>query len=361
MAAAEIKNTFGKRAPDGAWEIPILGDIGFFGVDGADLIRELQAVKPTQVRFTIYSPGGAVYDAIAVVGYMLEKGIESFTEIYGVCASAATVFAAHSGPKNTAIAPGSLFLVHMPFGGDQKAIDNATAFLVDLYVKAYGWTKAEAKNYMLANDNEGEFWTAAEAKKLGVCSEIMEGAKVAAHYQLKPTAMADNKTKVPVKLTFGKAVSAAFGGEVTAEVDVEQATADAIKEKDEEIATLKGQIATLEEAAKPSEGMVPEAQVTEAKAKVTELEATIASGAVTLAAKDTDIAALNTKIKELEAKVPLASRTIANNTDASIGRKPGEGDAPSAGDLIVRAAMKGANALQIAQAKLNADRNKPAA
>ena len=108
--------TICKRAPDGAWEIPILGDIGFFGTNGEDLIRELNAVKPDKVKFIIYSPGGAVYDAIAVAGWIREKGIECYAEIYGVCASAATVFAALAGPKNTAISPGSMFLIHMPYG-----------------------------------------------------------------------------------------------------------------------------------------------------------------------------------------------------------------------------------------------------
>ncbi len=118
-----------KRAPDGAWEIPILGDIGFFGTNGEDLIRELQAVKPDVVKFIIYSPGGMVYDAIAVAGWIQEKGIECYAEIYGVCASAATIFAALAGPKRTAIAPGSMFLVHMPYGGDQKAITEAQNIL----------------------------------------------------------------------------------------------------------------------------------------------------------------------------------------------------------------------------------------
>lgn len=358
MGQKERIATLGKRAPDGAWEIPILGDIGFFGTNGEDLIRELNAVRPAEVRFLIYSPGGAVYDAIAVVGYMLDKGIKSYTEIYGLCASAATVFAAHSGPKNTAIAPGSLFLVHMPFNGDQKALDNATAFLIDLYMKSYGWTKAEAKQYMEFDNGEGELWTAAEAKKFGVVSEIMEGAKVAAHVKqrINPPAMAEKvKNTVPVKLTFGKAITAAFGGEVTAEVDLEQEVADQLKEKDDTIAELQAQIKVLAEA-KVEVPDVPEviedaaevkakAEAEEVKAKAAEKLATDAHTkalADLKAAHAAEIAAL---------RKPLDKPTVANNAEVKH-----TADAPTPSESAAKTfASKNVNALA---AGLNAKADK---
>lgn len=316
------------------WEIPVLGDIGFFGVNGADLIRELQAVKPTQVRFTIYSPGGAVYDAIAVVGYMLEKGIESFTEIYGVCASAATVFAAHSGPKNTAIAPGSMFLVHMPYGGDQKARDNATDFCINLYTKAYGWTKAEARKHMEAENGEGVFWTAAEAKKLGVCSEVMEGAKVAAHYNLKPTAMADNKTikvQAQVKLTTMDAARAAFSAEGTTaevEVDIEQATADALAAKDVVIAEKEAEIAALKAENEKAVEVAQAEAITSAKQEAVTAKADLTTAESKHAKELDDLKAAHAaEIAEL--KKPLAQRTIADN-QVPVGDEPTESDKAAA-------------------------------
>lgn len=168
--------TLGKRAPDGAWDIPLVGDVGAPGFSSEDLLRELLWAKPKAIRFIISSPGGLVYDAIAVAGWIREQGIEVYAEIYGLCMSAATVFAALAGPKRTAMAPGSMFLVHKPYGGDEKAVDNAMSFLVDLYASAYGWSKAEAKKHIEAEDGEGVLWTAAEAKKIGVVGEIMSTA-----------------------------------------------------------------------------------------------------------------------------------------------------------------------------------------
>lgn len=356
MASESTKKTFGKRAPDGAWEVPILGDIGFFGVNGEDLIRELSAVRPETVKFIIYSGGGAVYDAIAVAGFIREKGITCFAEIYGVCASAATVFAALAGPKNTAIAPGSTFLVHMPFGGDQKLIDNAAEFLADLYVKAYGWTKAEANKHMQADEGRGIFWTAKEAKAHGVVGEIMEVSAVAARLNINTPAMADSKPTVKVKanvklagMDIVRAALSEQGATVEVDAEVEQQVADDLAAKDARIAELEAENAELK-ASKPEEGsVVPVEELTQAKAKVTELEATIATKSSEVEAKEKALVQANAKVKELEAKIPAAQRTVANNQEAGQGRITN--DPPTQAQSIVKEALKGANPLMVAQAR----------
>lgn len=323
----DLKKTLGKRAPDGVYDIPLLGEVGYFGFQAEDLIRELMFVKPTQVRFVVYSPGGAVYDAIAVVGYLKANGIESFTEVYGYCASAATVFAAHSGPKRTAIAPGSMFLVHMPFHSegstneaDVKAIDNAVEFLSSLYMDAYGWTKAEVKKYMEANDGNGIPWTATEAKKLGIASEIMDVGKVAARYNLKPTAMAENKNtvKATVKLTLAQALASVAGG-AEVEVEVEKATADAIAERDTRIAQLESELEAAK-AAVPAEGsVVPAEQVTNATKKIEELEKAVSDKTKEVSAKADELSKAAAQIKELQSKIPAATPTVADNQDGTTG------------------------------------------
>ncbi len=329
---AEAIKTYGKRAPDGAWEVPVLGDIGFFGIDGADLIRELNAVKPSTVKFLIYSPGGAVYDAIAVAGYIQDKGIECYAEIFGTCMSAATVFAALAGPKRTAIAAGSMFLVHMPYGGDQKAIDNAADYLIDLYVKSYGWTKAEARKHMEADEGNGILWTADEAKELGVVSEVMK-MSLAAHYKQKHTAMAEKKkTTVTVNLNLGERVSAAFGGQVTAEIDVDQAVADQLAEKDTRIAQLETELAEAKKA--------PEAEEVQEEVKEEVKEEAPAEPAEVVAMR-TDLAKANARVAELEAamKKPLAKATVGDNRAAGVGAAPGAPEKDNPNTAVLKQAM----------------------
>lgn len=349
------KKILGKRAPDGVYEIPLLGDVGYFGFRGEDLIRELIYVKPAKVRFTIYSPGGAVYDAIAVVGFMQANGIESFTEIYGYCASAATVFAAHSGPKNTAIAPGSMFLVHMPFHEDgnddegaKKAIENAVDFLIALYVSAYGWTKAEARKYMEANDGNGIPWTAAECKKLGIASEIMEGAKVAARLNINPAAMADTKKtiKVQAKVSLGTldAIRASLGEGATYEVEVpvEEETAKVIADAEARIADLEKENADLKakaEGADTANAATATAQAEAVQAKA-DLDAKVKAHADELAKINADHAA---KVKALEARIPAAKPTIANNQEGTIAASPNSDENPNV--LALRSVLAAASPL----------------
>ena len=83
---------------------------------------------------------------------------------------------------------------------------------------------------------------AAEAKKLGVAGEIMEGAKVAAHYQQNLKTMSKNTitAKAVVKLSAIDAVKAALSEGVTVdvEIDADKVSADAIAAR---VAELTGQ------------------------------------------------------------------------------------------------------------------------
>lgn len=327
----------GKRAPDGAYELPILGDIGFFGVDGADLIKELRAVKPTHVKFLIYSPGGAVYDAIAVAGYIKDQGIECFAEIFGTCASAATVFAALAGPKRTAIAPGSFLMVHMPYlsgGGepdkmDQQAIDNATAFLIDLYSASYGWSKAEARKFMEADGGRGTLWNVADAKKAGIVSEVMDQLKVAAHFNLNPTAMAENKKTIKVKtkvhLSTLEAVRAAMatdGTEIELEVAQEQVATDALTASQSRVAELEAENAQLKADKEKAVEVAQAEAVTNANKEAAQAKADLATAnaAHTKAIADKEAAHV---LAIAELTKPLASRTVGNNQEAGVGASPG--------------------------------------
>lgn len=327
--AVELTKTIGKRAPDGAWEVPILGDIGFFGVDGAELIRELNAVKPSAVKFLIYSPGGAVYDAIAIAGFIQDKGIECYAEIYGTCMSAATVFAALAGPKRTSIAAGSMFLVHMPYGGDQKSIDNATDWLIDLYVKSYGWSKAEARKHMEAEDGNGILWTADEAKELGVVGEVMK-MSIAAHFKQKHTAMAENKNTVKVtakvKLSTMDAIRAAMGegAEVEVEVSADEALTAELEQAKADATAANAKVTELEaKVAEHEAGAITDAQ------KVSDAENAAKEAVEQVTAKDEEIKNLKAQVKALDDKQPGATRTVANNQAASVAAMPGTATDPT--------------------------------
>ena len=354
MPIAPTAQVFAKRAPEGTLEIPIIGELGE-GVLGEMVMEQLRAMKPKAVKWIIYSPGGNAFDALAVCGYMKANGIISYSEVYGYASSAATVFIAHSGPTRTSIAPGAFINFHMASGKDPEVIADVNRELAQLYADAYGWTPKQALAYMAAGEeNRGTVWFANDTKKAGICSEVMTELKVAAHAQLIKPAMAEKNTmKVNAKVSLGtmEAVRAAMGEGTTIEVeiDIDEATQAAIQEKEAAIAALTTEVAALKAAqadgtAQAEARTIAETEANTAKAAlVTANETHISEVTALKAAHVAEIAAM---------KAPVVAAVVANNVNVEpIAVKPSE---VSEGAKIVKAALKQANPLQIAQAKMEA-------
>src|SRR5690348_14521514 len=80
-----------KNKTDGPTQLHIYDEIGFLGVTAADLIRDLADVNgPIDVH--INSPGGEVYDGLAIYNTLLSRpGVEVYID--GIAASIASVIA----------------------------------------------------------------------------------------------------------------------------------------------------------------------------------------------------------------------------------------------------------------------------
>jgi ATP-dependent protease ClpP protease subunit len=98
------------QADGAAAEVFIYDEIGGWGVLAADFVRDLQAIDASTVNVRISSPGGSVFEALAI--YASLKNIEATVNciIDGLCASAATVIAMAGDTITTA--PGSMWMVH---------------------------------------------------------------------------------------------------------------------------------------------------------------------------------------------------------------------------------------------------------
>jgi ATP-dependent protease ClpP protease subunit len=337
-----------RRAPEGVVEIPILGAIGET-VNAEDIIRDLMMFRPTEVKFIIYSPGGMAFDAIALVGYLNEKGIKSYTEIYGICASAATMLAAHSGKSRTAMAPGSQFMIHNGSGFIKKLVEDVNDFAVDLYRDAYGWDRKAVRSFMEANDGEGTFWNAEEAKKAGICSEVMSNARVAAHLNNEQPQRMQVKGKL-VSLVAVKGQEVEFEFDPTAELKdaseaLATATADRIaaetKEKDatDKVAALETKVSELQEANKSLDEVT--AKLTDEQAKTTAL--------------NTEVEALKARNEKLE-KLPTAKALDLSGDGKAVDPAEEGKNNLTQGEAIVKTAMASANPLQLAQAKMEAEK-----
>lgn len=86
-------NGFDVRAKDGVTEIDLYDEIGFFGVSAQDFRRELKAVDTPRVKLSINSPGGSVFDGIAMFNDLLDHPATVEVRVSGLAASAASIVA----------------------------------------------------------------------------------------------------------------------------------------------------------------------------------------------------------------------------------------------------------------------------
>lgn len=81
-------------------DIYLYGEVGYFGVTAADFCEELRRVKASTIDLHINSPGGQVYEGVAIYGALREHPATINVTVDGVAASAAS-FIACAGDRIT--------------------------------------------------------------------------------------------------------------------------------------------------------------------------------------------------------------------------------------------------------------------
>ncbi len=144
----------------------------------------LQAEDPKKdIYFYINSPGGSVYDALAIYDTMQYVANDIQTVGIGVQASAAA-FLLSSGTKGKRIIlPNSTVMIHQPSSGtrgkvtdmeiDLKESLRIKQRLSDIMAKNTGQTVKK-----IQSDMERDYWmTAEEAKRYGVVDKVIKSLK----------------------------------------------------------------------------------------------------------------------------------------------------------------------------------------
>lgn len=169
-------------------EISIFDEIGMWGVTAKNFIDELNTISAKQITLSINSPGGSVFDAIAIYNALRKKDAKVTCRVLGVAASAASLIAMAGDkivmPENT------FMMIHNPMSGchgnadDMReladVLDKIGASIVALYAARTGKTEDEVKS-LLANDT---WLTAAEAVELGFADEMEDVLKIAASFEI---------------------------------------------------------------------------------------------------------------------------------------------------------------------------------
>lgn len=184
-----LKNWFQMKAVDDkSAEISIYDEIGAWGVTAKDFINEFKALSAETITLSVNSPGGSVFDALAIYNTINNCGKKVKAKVMGVAASAASfiIMAADEieMPEN------AFLMVHNPIGlsfGNAEdmrdmadVLDKMAASLTNVYVARSGQPVEKVKELL-----DAETWlTAADAKELGFCDVVTPNMKMAACFEI---------------------------------------------------------------------------------------------------------------------------------------------------------------------------------
>lgn len=160
-------------------EILLYDEIGYWGVTAKDFAAALAKVTAPNVTLRINSPGGDVFDGLAIYAALQSHPATITAVIEGLAASAASFIALAAAKVQ--MAPNAFMMIHRAWGigignaADMRdmatVLDKIDGQLAAIYAAKSGAPAAEMQALM-AGDVDGTWFTADEAKSLGLIDQI---------------------------------------------------------------------------------------------------------------------------------------------------------------------------------------------
>lgn len=208
----EIRNADGDKAV-----LRIYDEIHWlFGVTPEDFARELDEITADEIEVQINSPGGDVFDGIAIYNALRAHPARITTRVDGIAASIASVIV-QAGDHRVMLS-GSQMMIHEAWGlaigpaADMREmadlLDRQTANIANIYAERSGGDAAEFRERMT-----DETWlTAEEAVEAELADEVVVPERQGADDKLPPAG--NGKT---LRDEISEAVDAATGAVTSAE------------------------------------------------------------------------------------------------------------------------------------------------
>jgi ATP-dependent protease ClpP protease subunit len=187
-----------KALSEDTTEVLVYDVIDWLGVSAEDFVAELNAIDTPNINLRINSPGGDVFDGVAIAQALRQHPAKVHTQVDGLAASIASVIAL-AGDTVT-MAKGAFFMIHQPWSialGNAKdmrdtadLLDKISGSLVATYQDATGLEAETLREWM-----DAETWmTDQEAVANGFAGQIAgEEAEPQAGFDLSIFANAPNE------------------------------------------------------------------------------------------------------------------------------------------------------------------------
>lgn len=177
---------------DNSAEVFIYDQIGedlFGGIGAITIIDQLKALGNRALNVRINSPGGDVFQGVAIYNALARHPGEVTTHVDGIAASIASIIA--MAGKRIVMAENSMMMIHEPwsyaagrasdFRKQAEVLDQIQETLVTTYATRTGMARDDIGKLMV-----DETWmTAAEAVEMKFADESVAGVKAAACFDLK--------------------------------------------------------------------------------------------------------------------------------------------------------------------------------
>lgn len=187
-------------------EIMLYDEIGFFGVDANSFVRELKAIDARTIHLRINSPGGSVFDGVAIYNALKDHPARIVTHVDSLAASMASVIALAG--DEIIMAENAFLMIHDPWTltvgnaeqlrKDADLLDKlADTTIRTTYMAKTGKTEDEIKAWMA----DETWFTAEEALAAGFVDSVEKRSEVKAKFDLSvfakaPAALAEPNTEI---------------------------------------------------------------------------------------------------------------------------------------------------------------------
>lgn len=220
---------------DGNAEIRIYDVIGWPFVEADQFLNELDSLQADNIKIRINSPGGSVFEGMAIYNAIADHKANIVTQVDSLAASMASIIALAGDERH--IYRNAQYMIHNPWGimlGDHRdfrheadLLESIRDQLAEIYVQATGKKMEDIQQWM---DDETWF-TGAKAVEAGFMTEATTAGAANARFDLSMFGNAP-ESNAPTKKDLERVLTRDAGLSRTQARDLLQDGFDAITKRD---------------------------------------------------------------------------------------------------------------------------------